>query len=380
MVAGVASRSRMPEFTSPLSFQVWAALMTLEVSLQFELLRELATRFAMAVLGPTTRDDRVRKAVVDLHIAADIYGHSPSVKEYRRLCEEQPELKLTPEGTIRRWLGGGWNDCLRLSGLDTVSDGDFAARPSGTTYRFPAEDVYQAVRDCTVDLGHAPSWSEYFAWVDRPDVQERPGRRPRSNHPFERLGGFRTVLVAAGVLDEEETRLGVDGRLLPLRYAYTRDDFIRALASFAASEGPPLRQARYTRWRETVHREARARGELVALPAADTIRAFFGSRNAALEAAGLPPVEARQPSFTGKKRPSYAREEKIDWLQQAWAEIGEPFTSVAYENRRRARTDAGLEPGPSLTSLAGTFGTWGEAARHARPASDPETSRKRIDE
>jgi hypothetical protein len=443
-----------------MSMQVWAALMTLEISLQFEVLRELATRFATATLGATRPEERIRKAVADLHTVADILGHSPSINEYRTLQTKFPELELTPDGTIRRWLGGRWNECLRVALLDTVSDGDFAARPSGTTNKFSREELFAAVRECAEDLGqvpsmpeffqwvirpdvqarpgrrprsyqafrrlggfpavlvaagvlrddgdfatrpsgtsqmfsrdeifaaareaaedlgHVPSMPEFFQWVIRPDVQARPGRRPRSYHPFERLGGFGAVLIAAGVLRDGEARRGVDGRLLPLRYAYTRDDMIRALIDVAARLREPLTSSRYTTERVKMHDESRELGELVSLPSADTIRDSFGTWKAALEAAGLPTVATRVPPFTGGSRPSYTRDEKIESLQAAWVELGEPFTMTAYINWRRARAARGLDPGPSHSCLTDTFGNWAASRAHARPTTEP-TRRGRIHE
>jgi hypothetical protein len=211
----LSTRPQLPTFSDPMCIQVWAALMTLDVPLQYEVLRELATRFSSATVAAIRPEEKIRKAVADLHTATDIYGHSPSVKEYRALQERFPELELAPDATIRRSLAGGWSDCLRVALLDAVSDGDFA-RPTGISDKFPDEAIHAAVRDCAADLGHVPSMPEYFQWVRRPDVVGRPGRRPRSYHPFERLGGFRHVLVAAALVGEGEERIGAHGRRIAL--------------------------------------------------------------------------------------------------------------------------------------------------------------------
>jgi hypothetical protein len=81
-----------------------------------------------------------------------------------------------------------------------VTDGDFASRPIGITDRYDDDVIFAALGECTSDLGHVPSLTEYLGWAHRPDVRERPGRRPRSYKVFERLGGFRTALTAAGLL------------------------------------------------------------------------------------------------------------------------------------------------------------------------------------
>ena len=127
---------------------------------------------------------------------------------------------------MRRWLGGGWDACLTRAGLPAIGDGDFAARPSGTTNKFSDEEIFSALRECTRDLRHAPSLGEYLQWVIRPDVMDRPGRRPRSYHPFERFGGLRGALLTAGVISESEARYTVDGRLMPLRYAFSEHELI----------------------------------------------------------------------------------------------------------------------------------------------------------
>lgn len=361
--------ARVPRFEDPRSEVVWVGIMVLEPVGQFGILRELATLYA-SVAVPTTKRDRVRRAVAALYEAYFILQHSPSVAQYRHL-REVSDLKLPADGDIRRWLGGGWDVCLTRAGLPALGDGDFAARPSGTTNKFSDDDVFCALRDCAHDLGHPPTQGEYFQWVVRPDVLERPGRRPRSYHPFERFGGLRGSLLAAGVIDQTEARHTVDGRLMPLRYAFSEQELIDALTEVAKRLGHSPRRSEYQRLRAEIHHRLAARSELQPLPSADTIRKAFGSWNAALTAAGLVPVETREPPFTNGKRPSYTAEAKLGWLSRAWRELGEPFTSTAYVRWRRDRAAKGLEAGPSLTSIARTFGTWSEAARRARPA-DPD--------
>jgi hypothetical protein len=168
---------------------VWAAIETLDPGLQHEVLRELATLHAASADNPRGLADKVRAAVVALRQAADVLGHSPSIAEYRAVRDAQPELSLPAEPNVRRWLGGGWNDCLTRALLDTVADTDSPSRPIGLTDRFDDDEVLAALRECAADLGHAPTQTEYLAWARRPDVRERPGRRPRSYEPFERFGG-----------------------------------------------------------------------------------------------------------------------------------------------------------------------------------------------
>ena len=71
---------------------VWAAIETLDPGLQYEILRELATIFAAASTQPAKNRDKVRRAVFALHDAADVLGHAPSLREYRRLRTTCPSL------------------------------------------------------------------------------------------------------------------------------------------------------------------------------------------------------------------------------------------------------------------------------------------------
>jgi hypothetical protein len=176
---------------------VWVAIERLDAGPQFEVLRELATLHAQSVESPRTAADKVRAAVNALRDVAEVLGHSPSVKDYRSVRDGSPELKLPPDGTVRRWLGADWNGCLKQALLDAVSDRDFAARAIGLSDRFDDDEVLAALRECASELGHPPTVIEYFGWARRPDVRDRPGQRPLSFGPLERFGGLRTALVAA---------------------------------------------------------------------------------------------------------------------------------------------------------------------------------------
>jgi hypothetical protein len=154
---------------------------------------------------------------------------------------------------------------------------------------------------------------------------------------------------------------------------------IEALLLVAARSDKPLSEPRYNQQRETAHREARDRGELVSLPSVDTICHFFGSWGAALEAAGLPRVTSWLPPFTGATPPRYTIEEKVEWLRTAWVELGAPFTSTAYNAWRQARVVRGLDSGPSLSTVVHTFGSWPAAAAQAHPLNGL-SKRRRVDE
>lgn len=346
---------------------VWAAIETLPPGVQHELLRELATLFALSARNPRTEADKVRAAVCDLHEVAEILGRTGSLKEYRAIRARLPELGLRPDGTIRRWLAGSWNECLKRALLDTVTDGDFVARHVGVNDRFEDEEILQALRECSSELGYAPAMTEYLRWARRPDVRERPGRRPLSYKPFERFGGIGKALVAAGVISKNGGRYAANGRVIPSGYRYDDQDIIDALLMVARRLGRSPRPSEYERERQRIYAELLANGEIRTLPTVDVIRKRYGFWNAALAKAGLAELEHSGEPHLGLRRPSYSEAEKLEWIRRAWAELGEPFTATSYKRWRLkeiAKTDAAV---PSLAILERTFGGWKHARARALP-------------
>lgn len=367
---------------------VWRAIDVLDVGCQFEILRELATRFAVSGRVNHTSASNARAAVVALREAADVLGRSPSIKEYRSLRRELPELELPADGNIRRWLGGGWNDCLRRALLDAVTDGDFSSTLVGLTYRYSDEEVLAALRECAADLGHVPTVNEYLQWARRPDVLDRPGRRPRGLRHMMRLGGFRATLALAGVISESEARFAADGRPLPVRFSYTEEEMTQALRLVAKRLERSPRSTEYQHERNLICDEAIARGEMQVLPTSDVIRRHLGPWNHALTAAGLdeikphPGTRSRTSSATEgtRSRHAYTLEEKLDALRAAWASMGDPLSINAYREWRRTQLDNGAERIPSVVTFEKTFGTWTAAREHIRPSTQTSEQRRRIHE
>lgn len=365
----VGLMQRRRRFEDPRSECVWAAIETLDAGLQREVLRELATVHALSLEDPRTTADKVRAAVSALRDVAEILGHSPSVKEYRAVCKELSELKIPSEPTVRRWLGAGWNDCLTRALLDAVADGDFASRPIGFSDRFDDDEVFAALRECADELGHPPTVTEYFGWARRPDVRDRLGRRPSSFKPFERFGNFRGALTAAGVIGENEARYSANGRILPLRYAYSDDDIGAALLTVARRLRRSPRPAEYHRERQRIYEDALVNGEIRPIPTVDVIRKRHGDWNAALTKAGLEPVEHPSQPHLGRPRPTYTDAEKLEWLRRAWKELGEPFTAHAYKHWRATKIRMEAAAIPCLPTVERTFGGWKNARRLALPGA-----------
>ena len=157
---------------------------------------------ALAQLEP--RADRGRGGAGQRLALAGEPGEVPlSVDTYRLLRgREGRRREWPPDTSLRRWMGGSWNDCLRAAGLAPVADGD--ALVAEISSRFSRQEVFAAVRAYAQEAGTPiPTLRGVIAWAKRPDVKRRPGRRPESQGPFDRLfpGGWQEVLIAAEFID-----------------------------------------------------------------------------------------------------------------------------------------------------------------------------------
>ena len=361
-------------FTSPAAKAVWAAILALPHGEQHLVLSELRARLA-CVEGVDSHETRVRFAIACLRDAAGILGRSPSVADYRELRALRPERRWPADGSLRTWLGGSWNDCLRAARLDTVPDGDVLVAQLGPA--FSEQEVCEALRQCAQDLGDIPTLAQYYGWARRPDVTRRPGRRPQSQPPFDRLfGGYYQALVAAGLV-------GGDGAVQAKRttlqrlasYRVTEERIQKALQQVASRLGRSPRVREYMTARDEIMREAFERGAPVALPAHSTIQQRYPVWDDALVAAGLEPLGGRSTASRmrvsrAKRRPRFADEELLAVLREAHAALGDPFTVDAYKRWRKARVVRDREARrfrriPSYDVYYTRFETWGKAVRRA---------------
>jgi hypothetical protein len=182
----------------------WAAIATLDIADKMTLLRELATEIALAGAKRRNVYQTVVAAVISLRTAAEVLGRSPTQYEYRRLAAELPELDLVPDGTLRRWLGGNWNQCLARALLDSVSEGDFVTLCEGDL--FSQQELVEAIRVYMAEHGRIPTFSQLMIWTHTPSVRARPGWRPLSNAPFVRFGGYPAVLERSGIVSKDARR------------------------------------------------------------------------------------------------------------------------------------------------------------------------------
>ncbi len=366
-------------FSDAAAKAVWAAIITLPEAEQHLVLSELRTRLA-CLEGVTSHETRVRFALGCLRDAAELLGRSPSVGDYRELRERHRERRWPSDGSLRAWLGGTWNDCLRAARLDAVPDGDVLVAQLGPA--LSEEEVCEALRECARHLGDIPTLSQYYGWVRRPDVVRRPGRRPHSQHPFDRLfGGYYNALVGAGLVDRDGGMPAKRSTLQRLAsYRVTEERIQEALRQVAARLGRSPRVREYTTLREEIMREALENGTPVALPAHSTIQQRYPVWDDALRDAGLERLGGRATANKDRKaratrRPRFTPSELLEVLREAHAAVGDPFTVDIYkrwreQQRVRDREARRFRRIPSYDVYYTRFGTWDEAVR--RSFADPD--------
>jgi Homing endonuclease associated repeat len=353
---------------------VWAALETLDVSLRYNVLRELATELGTEQTEPRSYKGRIRAAIVSLNAAADFLEEPPTQSAYRELRRRHPELALIPETTVRRVLGHlTWQDCLRRAMLSTPSAGDFVKRASGRA--FTDEEIVGALQAYASERpDHTPTFADYLAWATDPTVADRHERLPASLSVFIRRGGFRACLERAGFKEAaRSSRLDSAGRMVPLARGYTDEEMREAVRSVADALGRSPRIAEYREAREETAQHAREARSGDVPPSYATMINRFGTWNDVLAHAGLPPIE-RRPSRTGRRQVNarYSKEEMIEWVRKAWIELGAPLTPDAYEVWRRRQLDEADADGrflqiPTCDTIQRALGGWRRARERAIP-------------
>ena len=364
----------------------WAAIETLDIADKLTLLRELATEVAAAGAKRGNEYEKVVAAVMSLRTADEVLGRPPTQYDYRRLRAELPELNLVPDGTLRRWLGGDWNQCLTRALLDTVSEGDFVTLCEGD--QFSEEELVEAIRMYMAEHeGRIPTFSQLMIWTHMPSVRAQPGRRPLSNAPFRRLGGYPAVLERNGIVSKDARRFDLRGRMLPLAWRFTDEELRAAVNDIAREPGDPPREADYRDAREA-QRIRVAAGNASAetiLPAVSTLKKRFGPTWAdVLEAAGQPRVEAMRAARAPPRhsRVRWNRDPLVEAVKKAWVDIGEPFTKPAYTSWRQRKLKLAAENDeplriPHAEVICRTFGGWPEACDACLPPSSKKRRRRR---
>jgi hypothetical protein len=385
-------------FADPGARAVWAAIQALDPADQHDILAELRSLLAVAHVEGSCEQTRIARAVTALREAAQILGHSPSIAQYEGIRKVKPELGWPPEGSLRRWFGRvSWNECLKRAHLDAHPDGDVVVRSLGP--KLAPEEITDALKACSEDVcaDRPPAINEYLAWARRPEVKARPGRRPLSQEPFERVfGSYRNAVVASGLTAEREAvHDPVTGRIRSASYFISDEESASAIREVRERIGHTPRSTEYVRERDAVITDSLEAGRPRTLPSLNVIFRRFHSWDEALTAAGLEPLGGRR---TSKGRlnlphgPLYPDEEILETLRQAYAEIGPPFTTtrfIAWRKRRLAEAPSGEALWlprriPSWEVVHSRFGSWAVAVGRAldllarasdRSALDRQTGR-----
>ena len=362
-----------------------AALELTEADLH-ELVQELAAYLAVPEVRASPHKSRVARAVAALREAEALKreqgdGSPLSVETYRRLRTQHPDHGWPPDGSIRRWLGGSWNDALGRARLEAAPDGDALVRQFGQ--RFVWEEAGAAICAAAEDLfgpddraaAFGLAISDYMGWVQRPDVRARPGRRPASVQPFNRFGGWDAAKRAA--LLGEDPPCGLSKTVVtPTKgFRYSDEEIAEAIQRVGDRVARVPRLADYKRHREAIFGEDHAAGrDPQPLPCVAVILARYPGWDAALAATGLRPF---QPPRTGPLRsraspdwhhPSRIPDEEIlAGLREAYEALGHPFRVTAYTDYVRRQGGRTREGGrlAHYQSIYLRFGSFGEGCARA---------------
>jgi hypothetical protein len=330
-------------------------------------------------------------------LTAERPGAGLSVPEYRRIRAERPDLRLTPDGTLRGWFdGGSWNDVLRAARLPTVPDGDALVREIGGA--FSAAECAQCVRDYAAEHPEdaLPSVRRVCAWAASPEVVARPGRRPLSAGPYGRH--FETwwdVLAAARVVGEEPLsgRLRARGaRQVPPSSGrnYTDEQIFTVLREVAGRVKRSPKTGEYRRERERILDEEAAAGlPPRPLPSYQTIQGRFATWDHALVSAGLEPIRDPRGRADPKRIAHGHRvsdETLLDVLRRVRPLLDGSLTAGRYSRYRRdaiAADPSSRRPGylPSHNTYWQRFGSFKAAVKLAFAEDDPgesEPERQRV--
>lgn len=340
-------------FADPRLRLVWAAIGELDEGDRYELLDALREDTALHSDRSSPRARQRARGIADVRQAADIlHEEKPdaglTVPEYRRVRAEHPELKLTPDGTLRGWFGGGsWNDVLRAARVAVVPDGDALVREIGGA--FSASECVQAVRDYVAEHPDdaLPSVQRVCRWAALPEVEARPGRRPTSATPFERhFESWWKVLAAAELVADDGISPALRARgarqVRPRSgRGYSPEQISSDLREVAGRLGRSPKTGEYIREREKIFDEEAEAG-LPPRPIASyqCIQGRFATWDHALVKAGLEPIRDPRGHLDPQRMAHGLRvsdEALLDALRRVRGEMAEPLAAGSYKRYRRSQ-------------------------------------------
>lgn len=413
------SPPRGQQFSDPQCDVVWAAVQALDEASKHELLHRLGGHVAVSEDRDGPHAVRKARAVAALREAHSIHAResgdrSLPVAVFRALRSQYSECGWPPDGSIRRWMGGNWNDALRQAGLEADPEADVSVKPLGGA--LTRDEAVTAVRACAEDMGEVPSFTMYRHWASRPDVIQAQGRIPKSQPVFDRLwpggGGWASCLREAGLMPSDgetaeperssSSSSGVSQEsqeasstlregmaktyaLRPSAYRYQPEQIKAALRAAAEGREDPLRSTHYANWRA----EQLAANPSRPLPTYSVIIRVLGPTwDEALQTAGLPSTEITPragrvvPERTAK--PRYTDRQVGEALNYAHEQLGDPFTSSAYKRWRDQQSELGTDDSgeagsadcpavasrrvfPDFGTLCRRYGSWEETVARFVP-------------
>jgi hypothetical protein len=373
-------------FSDPAAEVAYAGVRALDLAAQHRLLEELRVELhAEDVAVEGSLRTRVALALTALGAAARKLGHSPSVEEYRSFYREGGRENGYPDDRcVRRWLGSAsWNDALRRARLEPKPDGDVIVFQHGNFYT--ADEVAAALRECAKDLGRVPSYHDYIAWVNRPDVRRRAGRRPASHGVFKRLfDDFFDALRKAELLPGEPSHAIASAvGVRRAEYRISRESLRAGICEVARRLGRSPRVAEYEHERRLIYEETLAEGQPRTIASYGTLnRRFGGEWDSILTWAGLEPLGGR---ITGRRNPKAPKGPRVTEdtirraLREAYEAEGDPFTTNAYKHWRSEQLD-GLgrwerERYPSYHTIWTRYRSWDAACADAFGEEATDASR-----
>ena len=370
-------------FSNPATSVMWEGVKMLEEGDLIEFAERLIAYVAVPEARGGPRERKIARGVQALREAQELRRlageEGPlTAGSYRQVRKDNPELLLPPDGSVRNWLGGRWNDALRAARLDAASGCDSFVIEA--RHRFMWEETRAAVAACIEDLREPerpdvvpnPSFSSYLAWERRPDVRRRPGRRPRDIRVFGRFGGW--LAVKNAVLRGEDPPRGADQRELRTGMkmisgrAYTEAELIEAILLVRDRLGRVPRSSDYEREREAIL-EAELSGladdtPRRAMPSYGMLIGRYGSWDVALAAAGLEPFSAPQYDkatglgFRTESAQKISDDDLVAGVREAYEALGPPFGVKEYQAYRKQQ-GAQSKGGRRLASYAVIYERFG---------------------
>jgi hypothetical protein len=382
-------------FSDPTVTAIWAALLTLDVALQHEFLARLRDRLAVPGLAGGTHAVRIARLVAatreaeGMLLAAasaapdfDPTAPSPLTEDaYEALRKVHREFGWPPASTMRSWVQGGWNNVLQRALLSSVDGGDAVFTTS--CLRFCWDEVSDAVRAFLayrVDQGHPEptdfGYQDIVNWAKLPHVLALPGRRPRSQSPFDNYGGFLAVKAAALAGDgppdgAAPRRDGLrSGKLRPTcGYGYERAELVAAVDEVVAyRDGSVPRSSEFKRARRSIIDAERLAGlPARAFPAYESLINTWKSWDAVLVAGGYPPFrevtidpETERGMLVGPRN-HISDSDLFAGLLEAFEQRGKPFRFGVYVDYVKSHGRYALS-GRRLASYPCIYGRYRDVA------------------